>query len=161
MKTRWQHLSLAEKKVVVIGSAVIIPLLIYALVFSPLSNSVQTLRDQVQKNQRLLAWMQQNDEKIRALEKVQHPASEEKSSTALLSLIQNALNQSTIGKNISQLQQAEGNAIQIKFQQVNFDSLMQWLIPFCQARQLVITQMTIKPMTATGTVDAELKLQAG
>ena len=68
MKEWWFNLNLREKQMVSMGAAIIILGLLYVLIWSPLKDSVTTMRDQVQQNQSLLNWMQTADEQIQAAE---------------------------------------------------------------------------------------------
>jgi general secretion pathway protein M len=159
MKAWWLNASIREKQAVSLGAAFVTLFLVYEIVFAPLANAVDTLRQKIHSGQTLLTWMQDSDKHIQTLEKSQKTAAP-KSSASLLSVIQNDVNDEPIGKNISQLQQAENDSIQIHLQKVGFDALTKWLIAICQQQGLIITQMTATPTTTPGIVDADLKLQA-
>jgi type II secretory pathway component PulM len=159
MKAWWLNASIREKQAVSLCAIFITFFLVYEIVFAPISNAVDTMRQKIHSGQTLLAWMQESDKRIQTLEKTQKTAAP-KSSASLLSVIQNDVNNQPIGKNISQLQQAENDSIQIHLQKVGFDALTKWLIAICQQQSLIITQMTATPTATPGIVDADLKLQA-
>jgi general secretion pathway protein M len=159
MKAWWLNASIREKQAVSLCAAFITLFLVYVIIFAPLANAVDTLRQKIHSSQTLLTWMQDSDKRIQSLEKSQKSAAP-KSSASLLSIIQKDMNDQPIGKNISQLQQAENDSIQIHLQKVGFDALTKWLIAICQQQGLIITQMNATPTTTPGIVDSDLKLKA-
>jgi general secretion pathway protein M len=159
MKAWWLNASMREKQIVSLGALLVIVFLVYDIIFAPLTNAVDTLRQKIHNNQILLAWMQESNKRIETLEKSK-TSTAPKSSASLLSTVQNDINNQPFGKSVAQLQQAENDSIQIRLQKVSFDALTKWLITICQQEGLLITQMTVAPNTAPGIVDADLKLQA-
>jgi type II secretory pathway component PulM len=159
MNEWWMNLSIREKQSVALGTVLLSAFIIYELIFAAFIHSTESLRTKIHKQQTLLVWMQDSDKRIRQLEKVQTttPAA---NLSSLLSRVQNDINQNSLQKNISQLQQAENDAIEIHFQQVNFDLMTGWLIKLCREQRLTITEMIVTPGTTTGIVDATLKLKA-
>lgn len=158
MKNWWLNLSFREKQTVSIGAALLLIFLCYELIFATLGNQVDALRQKVHSNQTLLSWMQDSDARIRSMEKnqKQEPLN---NSMSLLSVVQNGVNNSSIAQNVTQLQQAESDSVQMKLQKVSFDVFIQWLTALCQQQQLLITQMTATPNTDPGVVDVEVKIQ--
>jgi general secretion pathway protein M len=158
MKLWWQQLALREKQMVGGGSFLLGIFLFYQIFFVILDDGVSHLRQKIQTQQTLLAWMLNTNAHILALQK--NPAASQPthhSSAALLGIIQDSINNSPIAANISQLQQAENEAVELHLQKVNFDALTAWLVIICQLQQLTITQMSVTPSVA-GIVDADLKL---
>jgi general secretion pathway protein M len=159
MKDWWLNLSLREKQTVTLGSMIVLAFIFYQLIFASLANSVQHLRQQVTKNKTLLSWMQESDQRIQGLEKTLAPRAN-KTSVSLLSLVQDNVMNTPMAKNMTQLQQADNDSIELRFQQVSFDTLMRWLIDLCHQQPVTVTQMSISPLPKAGIVDATLKLQA-
>jgi type II secretory pathway component PulM len=158
MKNWWSNLSFREKQTVSMGAALLLIFLIYEIIFAPLSSHVNSLRQKVRSNQALLHWMQDSDARISSLEKTQKQQTRN-TSTSLLSVVQNGINNSAIAQNVTQLQQSENDSVQMKLQKVGFDTFIQWLTAICQQQQLIILQMTSTPDGDPGTVDLELKIQ--
>lgn len=159
MKEWWFNLSLREKQTVASGGAVVALFLLYIVIWAPLTNKVENLRQQIQSKQNLLSWMQESDLRIQKLEKSQH-AHTKPSTASLLNTVQTEINKTTMAKNLTELQQADNEAVQLRFKKVNFDDLIKWLIQLSQQHALAIQQFTTTPSTSPGLVDVELKLQA-
>lgn len=157
MKEWWLNLNLREKQTVSLGAVALIVGIIYLLVWSPLSDSVTTTRDQIQHNQKLLDWMKTADAKIQAAEAMgQTPHA--LSTGSRLSNVQNDLKKSPIGNSVTQLVQAENDSVKLNFQKVDFDLLISWLTTLWQQYGLVVSQMTVKSSDAPGMVTAEFIL---
>jgi type II secretory pathway component PulM len=158
MKDWWLNLSNREKQTTGIGAIAVVLFLIYALIWSPLSNSVDTLREKIHHNQGLLSWMEQTDKKIEGLQQNQESATRTANSS-LLNIIQTELNTTPFANNVAQLQQAENDSVDFRLQKVSFDNLIKWLTAICRKEQLVITQLSVTPNATPGIVDTEVKLQ--
>lgn len=156
MKDWWMNLSLRDKQIYSSLSVVIFLSLIYMLVWSPLEESADHLRQSVKSNITLLRWMEGTDAKIRALQKQAQPVKSD--SASLLSLTQSDLNQQSFARNILQIEQSEGQSVQVRFQNVNFDDLLKWLVKFTQAHSVLISAFTATSTSTPGIVDAELHL---
>jgi type II secretory pathway component PulM len=158
MKERWANLSLREKQTTTLGALGAAILLCYTLIWSPLSEKLDQLRHQIKSDQSLLSWMQESNKRIEALEKTAEHISH-KTNGSLLGNIQTSVNNSTLAKQLVQLQQSENDTVQLHFQQVGFDNFIKWLIMLCQQQHLTVMQLTISPGDTPGVVDTELKLQ--
>lgn len=160
IKEWWSNLADREKQTISIGSVIAAIFLFYALIWSPLANKVDDLRNQIRTNQKLLTWMQAADRRMQLVEKsAQQSATKTRGS--LLGIVQNHVNKSPIAKEVSQLQQTDSESVQLRFQHVNFDVLIEWLTQIWQQQGLIVSQATITPNGAAGDVSAELVLKAG
>lgn len=158
MREWWLNLSLRDKQLFILSCTAIAIFLIYFFIWSPLLDSIATLRTQLQRNQATLAWMKTADKEIQLVEK-NPAATASQSSASLLSIVQNEINQSTFAKNVSQLHQAENDAVQLSFQQIDFDQLITWLMQLWQQHHIAVTQATIKKSEAAGSVTADISLK--
>ncbi len=159
MKEWWFNLSLREKQTVSLGVAAIIVALFYIIIWSPLHSSVASLRDQVQHNKQLLTWMQTTDRQIQAAEKISKVPTTTHSTASWLSIVQDNLKQSTLVNSLTQLAQADHDSVKLRFQQVDFDSLISWLTALWQQEGLVVTQLVVKPTNVAGMVETEFVLK--
>lgn len=158
MKSWWSNASLREKQVVILGSMLAGLFLLYAITLAPLSHKVDTMRQQIQSNQALLSWMQETDKRIKQFSQ-QAKNSSPRSTASLLNLLQTEVNKTSLAKNVTLLQQADNDSVQIHLQKASFDNVIKWLINISQEQQLIILQASFTPSTAPGIVDADLKIQ--
>lgn len=160
MKEWWFNLNLREKQMVGLGVTVTIMALLYGLIWSPLHNSVSALRDQIQRNQQLLSWMQAADQQIQTAAKMTPTPTAPHNAASWLSIVQNNVKQSPLAKNLTQLVQADNDSVKLTFQQVDFDLLISWLTELWQQQGLVVTQLTITSGSTPGIVGAEFILKS-
>jgi len=159
MKEWWLQLALREKQILSVGALFILVFVIYFLFWNPLENKVNILRNQLTRNQELLAWMETTDKQIKNLEKNTKKISFEHSES-LLSNVQNQLNQSELSGSLSDMREREQNVVQLHFKLISFDKLMTWLIKNTAQQGWVITQLLATPQNTPGTVSIVLELQA-
>ncbi len=155
MKEWWINLSLREKQAASLGGALIAVLLIYVLIWLPFTNSLESLRNQVRRNTELLTWMRESDNRIQTLEKMLQRQNI-KPTASILGIVQNAVNNSPLAKNLAQMRQAENNSVQLSFQKVDFDMLIQWLTQIWQQQGLIVEQLVVTPSGTPGIVSTEL-----
>jgi type II secretory pathway component PulM len=158
MKKFWLSLSLREKQWVAVGSLILILFTLYQLSWAPFVNKVKNLRESVQHKQVLLAWMQEANQRIHQL--TRSNVSEIKTSVSLLNLVQTEIDKTSLAKNVSQLQQADTDYVQLSFQKVSFDKLIEWMFAMTKEHQLIIAETSLIPSEMPGVVDANLKLKA-
>ncbi len=158
LKMWWTNLSLREKQMVSLGGIVVGMFLIYVLIWSPFTNHLEHLRNQISNQEKLLLWLQTTDKNIQLLTKPA-PSQTTKSNVALLGVVQTHVNKNPVGNNISQLQQVDSETVQMRFQHVSFDTLIQWLTQLWQDTGLIISQSTITATGGVGDVDAEIVLK--
>lgn len=159
MRERWDNLALREKQMLILGAVVVGVLLIYLLIWTPLINKNENLREQIHQNQALLAWMQDADKRIRLIEKTASKNPPVHTTGSLLGLVQKQLNLSPLVSSLTQLHQVENNAVQLTFQKVDFDKMMAWLIQMARQHELIVSQMSVTPTTTPGMVSIELVLK--
>lgn len=154
MKDWWLNLALREKQTVSIGILFVTLFLFYELIWSPISNEATSLRSKVQQNSALLMWMKQTDSRIQSLGKTQTNSTE----SSLLSTVQTQMNNSPLGKHVSQLRQSESNSVQLTLSAVSFDQMITWLTQVAKTDGIIVAQISVRPSGTTGivTIDATL-----
>jgi type II secretory pathway component PulM len=157
IKEKWLDLSMREKQTVSIGAFFLIFFLVYYFLWSPMTTKVDNLKNQVEQNKKLLIWMRDAHQKIQFLEK-NHTPSHAKTTGSLLSILQNAIQQSDIEKNLSGMQQKEQNSVQLTFKEVDFDQLMTWLIKN-SSEGWTISEFSITKTSNPGMVSAVFQLR--
>jgi general secretion pathway protein M len=158
MKEWWDNLVLREKQILSMGLLVLVFVAFYLILWSPLTDKVSTLRNQVQRNQELLAWMQDTDKRIQAEGHAAKPPVA-RASGSLLSIVQSQINRTQLVSVMTQLHQIDNDSVQLTFDKVDFDKLIVWLTQLTQQQGLIITQMTVTPSKEPGIVAADFILK--
>lgn len=155
IKERWLQLSEREKQTVAVGVFFLILFSLYYFIWSPLSTKVVDLKKSANDNVILLHWMQETDQKINSLQK---NYSHNKVTSPSLSILQNAIQQSDIAKNLSDMQQKDKDIVQLHFKEVSFDKLMTWLINH-SSEGWTISEFSITKSSKPGMVSAIFQLR--
>lgn len=159
MKEWWNNLALREKQTVSLGALALVFLLLYLIIWVPFSNKLDSMRSKIKHDQQLLSWMKETHTRIQSTEKQQQKKNTIPSGTSLLSLIQHKINQTTLVSNLSQLRQSENDSVQLSFNNVDFDKLIEWLTQLWQQQGVTISQMTVTASTTPGLVTTEMTLK--
>jgi type II secretory pathway component PulM len=159
MKEWWNNLSLREKQTLSLGGFFVVLFLIYALLWSPLNSKVNSLREQIVKDQKLLAWMQETNQHILTLEKSFKTGKQDSSGVSLLSIMQKQINKTQFVSSLGQLRQADNDSVQLNFTNVDFDKLVTWLTELSQEEGVVIAQMSVAAGATPGVVSVDLVLK--
>jgi type II secretory pathway component PulM len=156
MREWWNNLGLREKQWVIVGTLIVILFLLYEILLAPLIGLNDSLRTDIQHNQKLSSWMQETNQHIQLAESMSQKNSSTRSSAGLLSLLQKEINQSAFASNMQQISQAENNSVQITFLKINFDDLIKWLTILWQKYNLSVSQINVTPNGALGMVDTSV-----
>ncbi len=159
MKEWWINLSLREKQIVSLGGAAVILFLLYLIIWSPLLNKNEHLRSQIKQDRTLLNWMQEAEQRMQTVTKSPHPQ-KVATTASVLGVVQHQVNQSPFAKQLGQLRQTEGNAVQITFPKVAFDQLIEWLTQLGEQNDIIVAQIAVKPSETPGVVAADIVLKA-
>ncbi len=126
MKQWWLNLSLREQKIVMIATAVFIIIIAYFFMWSPLSDSVDTLQQNVIQDRELLSWMKIAVPQINVNQQanVSHPVAE----ADLFSTVQQSLDSSGLKSSLDNIEQQKEGTVKLSFKAVDFDKLIDWLI---------------------------------
>lgn len=158
MKERFNQLSKREKKITVASGVLIMVVIIYFGLYSPLVSHVHALRNQIQQDQTVLAFMQQADQTINQVNVGRHKNKPE-STMMLLSILQKQINEASLNLALIQLKQGTGETVAMRFQKVEFDKLMRLLLMVTKQQAVTIEQLSAKTNRDLGLVDAEVVLK--
>lgn len=159
MNEWWINLSIREKQIVSAGALGVTIFLLYLIVWLPLNNRVANLREQIVRDQKSLLWMHDADQRIQDVEKNLQNKKSTDTGTSLLTLVQKQINKSTFVSSLNQLRQAENDSVELSFNNVDFDRLIQWLTELWQQQGIVITQMSVTASGTAGVVNTEFVLK--
>lgn len=157
MMNRWQQFTAREKQIVTIGSIVLIMVLLYWLMWSPLTSKVTDLRVQLQHNQSLLAYMQAVDKQL-AESHSSKLAKNSMMNVSFLNTLQRTIKQPPLAAYPAEIKQTDSDSVELHFQEVSFDDLIQWLTSEVQQYHWIIKQVTITHGASLGMVSATLLL---
>jgi type II secretory pathway component PulM len=102
--------------------------------------------------------MQNVDVQLTQLEKDPKQSEHVASPVALLSVLQKEVTDARLEPNLVQLKQVSNDAVEMQFQKVSFDKLMQLLIRMSKEHAVLISTLNVTTETEPGLVNANVVL---
>lgn len=161
MKTWWHNLSQREQTLIGLGTAVLGVCVLYFFIWAPLSQRVNSLRNQVHSQTALVQWMHYS---VRQINKVASDTTinpQPVSAADLLSTTDSSLKTNALKQYVVAFNQNEPGKITIKFNAVPFDTLSQWFTTLWQNYQIKTLQFNITPTPTKGLVAANVIVGLG
>lgn len=154
----WRNLSLHEQRVVTIGAIIAAFLLFYLIIWEPYLGRLEMMRKQIQSEYKTLAWMQAADKEIDKLEKQTNKNATSLTPVALLSLLKKQVDEAGLTSAMAQLKQVSQNAVEIHFQKVAFDQMINLLIKIIKEQNVAISHLSATADASPGIVNADIVL---
>jgi general secretion pathway protein M len=157
MRAWYSNLAERERRVVTLGAAVGVVLLLLAIIL-PLNRNIAQARQRITTKQGDLAFIQDATPQLAAA----GPGSGEAATgESLVVLIDSSARESGIGKSLSSSQATADKGLRIRLDNVPFDALVAWLARLSQSHGVRVESAEIEAAGETGLVNAGLLLKAG
>ena len=147
-----------ERYMVAIGGVIVGVLLVYVLVWSPLSEAVFDRQTQVESQQQLLIYLQHASAKISQLKASGISVDAAIDNTGLLALVEQTLGSQQLNSYLKQVQQPQQNQIALTFEKVPFDKLMRWLQVLSTTQGVHVQNLSATRLMVIGTADVQMVL---
>ena len=154
----WQGLSERERRIVSVGGIAAVILLVYWLIWSPLTENVNQMKSQVIFQQNTYRWMQRATQQIGQLKQAGFSDAHHHDE-AILVLVERALAQQKLSLYLRHVQQPQGNQLVLTFHKVPFDRLMSCLQTLAQEVNIEVLQFNASKTKVIGAVDAQVTLE--
>lgn len=158
MNAWWQNLSSRERSLVSGLGVIVGILLIYFIIWQPISSGVETLKQGVTNNRALLSWMQQVAIVIQQNQYNQDDSAQTTPADQRLAVIQTSLKNTNFNKHVTQIEQTNQNDVRIVIRSVSFDDLTDWLVLLWKQNGIIVTDLTLKRLNDQGLVSANIIL---
>jgi len=157
MRTWYANLAERERRVVTLGAAAGVVLVLLAIIL-PLNRNIAQARQRITTKQGDLAFIQQATPQLAAA----GPGSGEAATgESLVVLIDTSARESGIGKSLSSSQATADKGLRIRLENVPFDALVAWLARLTQSHGVRVETAEIEAAGEPGLVNAGLFLKAG
>lgn len=161
VKEKWASLAVREKQAVVLGGLLLALFILYQGIWSPILNSINTMRQQIVTNQKTLLWMQSVDKTLQKLSGQSIANVKPVSLVVLLGEVQDKVKQAGLDNTLSQLKQVANESIAMHFEKVDFDKLMVFLTAFIKTHSVSISQMSAVATDTPGVVNVDMQMKQG
>ena len=126
MKEWFANLQPRERLILLGAALVLLPLLLYLLVWEPLDKEVRTLRNSVSAGQKQIAWLQQASAEARAL-KAGGAAATADTSVSLISAVETTATQRNLRSALKRIEPQGSDKIAIDIDNAAFDDIIRWI----------------------------------
>ncbi len=154
ISNRWQQLNVREKCFVGLGGALVLIVILFFYVWSPLQESAARLSSQVQQQQTLLKWMEGVSTRVETLQAEGFSVSQGDGSVT--SLLDKELSVAGLSRFVSSKKSINANLVSTSFNQVPFDKLMTVVTTLWKKHDVDVQQFSVKITPTIGMVSAEL-----
>ena len=121
----WQSLGRRERLIVIVGAALTLIILGYALVWEPWHRRLGQLRVQVPSKQETLAWMTREAARIEPL--ARRRAQTRGEALPILTVIEQSATRAELRDAIRRMQPAEDDQVRVWLSDAHFDPWLQWV----------------------------------
>ena len=144
-----------ERRLVIIGAAAVLLMLIYFAVISPVRSAHSRLLNDVQQKRQLLALINRSADRIQS---ATGGGGHLRPGESVFAAASTAIQSSPISGAVQRLEQTQNGGVRLSLSEVDFDALVQWLGTISRQQGIVATRATIQQGNDPGTVDATLTL---
>jgi type II secretory pathway component PulM len=154
----WLNLAVRERYAITIGTSFVAIFIIYKGLFTPFMDYVNTLRERIDADQKLLFLLKAADKEIQKREGQVNNLKTVLSPVTLMSDVQKQITHDKLDSMLTQIKQANNQAIEVHFQNIDFDKLIRLLITITKKENVMILQMSVVAAPTPGIVNADIIL---
>lgn len=160
MKEWFEGLAPRERVILVAGGGVGIVLLLYALVWYPLSVDVDRLQASVQEQKQAAAWMRNAAREVKLLSGSNNGSSVS-DGRPLLTLVEQTARRAGLGAALNRVEPQGSGAAGVWLQNAVFDDLINWLGSINAELGVRVDSMVADPQDEPGRANVRLVLSRG
>ncbi len=155
-----ESLAPRERLMVMVAAVVVVLLLAYALIWSPLRGGYLERRDSVAGQRETAVWMQESAQKLAQL-KSSGTRTQGLGRQSLLSLADSSARAGGLASALKRVEPEGGNSVKVWLEGASFDQLIQWLASLDERYGVSADTISMERVAdAAGRVNARLTLQA-
>lgn len=160
IKPWWSDLAERERHVIFYGGIVLAIFLVYLLIWSPLTDAVAKQKESVRSQRTALHYLQGAAVEVQTL-RAQGIGVAPARHANILTVAEQTVSENQLQASLKQVQQPQPNEVQLTFQAVPFDQLLNWLQHLVMTQGFSVTEFTAKRSGTAGIATVSLTLKAG
>lgn len=155
MKEWFESLAPRERIILLVGGLLLVPILLWAMLWEPMKSSLNTLHTDVRNDRELLSWMQQSSQII--LAKKSSGEQTKNKHVSLINAIESTARQGGLRKSITSLDPQGDKKINLRIQDAVFNDLVVWQGRLEREFSIHAVQLNITPTSKPGRVNARIQ----
>ncbi len=160
MKDWFATLQPRERLILIAAAVLLIPLLIYLLIWEPIGKEVNMLRNSVAAGQKQLSWLQQASSEARALQ-ANGSATTPQSNVSLISAVEKSAAERNLRSYLKRIEPQGSDKISIDIDDAAFDDIIYWIGELQTRYGATVAQFSAARSDSPGRVQARLVLTRG
>ncbi|HHM04729.1 MAG TPA: type II secretion system protein M [Gammaproteobacteria bacterium] len=157
MKDWFLGLSPRERVMVAGGSALVLALMTYTLLWEPLVQDLARVEQALAEQRDLKVWMQGAAEEVRRLRG--RGAGGQADTRSLLAVVDNTARQARLSGAVKRIQPDGQARVRVTLEQASFDDLIQWLGTLEARKGVHVAELTVDRREQAGQVNARVTLR--
>ncbi len=151
-------LAVRERRLVAIGVALVVLLIVYLAAIQPLIAAHDRLAYKLNSDRSLLVYLNQAAGRLGNTASAGNQAATGNPSVSVFSIVSTAAQEPAIKNAVQRLEQADNGGVRLTLSSASFDALVPWLESLAQQEGIVIESANIQGAQEPGTVNATLTL---
>jgi len=160
MREWWEGLGTRERFIVIPGSVILIPFLLWVLVWRPLIGNVIQLEQEVASQRENVVWMQNAATELRQLRGSGAQAAAGLGGRSLLAVVDQSARSAGLGSGLKRIEPDTADAVRVRLEGVSFDTLVTWLDLLSRQHGIQASLVSIEREAGPGLVNVRLTLNA-
>lgn len=157
MRTWIDQLSPRDRRILIAGAAVALPLLFYVLAWAPLQRQITQLETSVAAQRASFSWMQSAAVEVARLRA--RNANLAQTGGSLLSIVNQSAQRHELAKTIQRMTPQGEQSIELLISSVNFDGFVTWLGDLELEHSIMVSNLTLTRTELPCRVDVRLTLE--
>ena len=155
----WEAQSARDRRVLHIGGIGVAVLLVWALLWLPLSRTRSELSARVARQRDDLAWMRQQQGQARALHEQGAHGAVQRQGKSLLALADATARATNLGAALKRVEPTGADSVRVTFEIADFDALADWMDALARDYGVSVTDFSADKVEGLGLVNARVTLQ--
>lgn len=160
MRAWFDSLGTRERMILAAAVALLIPLLVWALLWQPLAGSVQRLEDEVAQQRETLVWMQRSAAEVKQLRGSGDTAAAGLGGRSLLAAVDQSARTAGLGSGVKRIEPESADAVRVTLEGVSFDTVLAWLDALGREFGVAAGMVSVEREAVPGQVRMRLTLHA-
>ena len=153
----WDERNQREQYIVGGGAILVIVLLVYLLIWKPLTSHIADMRQNIQQQTSMLAWMDAAGTKLHQYEAAGY-TKKQATTQPILVLVEQSLMKDKLSQFVANTQQKSASQIVITLKNTPFDRAMDWLETLWKQDNVVVNNLTATDTKTVGVVNLTVTL---
>lgn len=158
MMSYLKQLNERERLLLVIAGPLLVMLVLYGLVWRPLSGHVDMLQQRVMRQQETLQYMHTAAQRVTELRQQHSSVNRKGNNQSLLALVDRTVKQSGLARALKRVEPDGSDKVKVHLEGAGFDAMIGWLESLQQRYGIGIENISVDAQEIPGSVNVRLTL---